>query len=78
MAALSIASGNGLLLKGGKEATHSNAYLNSLVQEALSIHGCDGAVQLVKGREAIDDLIKVTPPHRHVQRPSQPNMPLCS
>lgn len=45
--ALAIASGNGLLLKGGKEAAHSNRILHLLTQEALSIHGVKEAVQLV-------------------------------
>ncbi|OBS70303.1 hypothetical protein A6R68_01158, partial [Neotoma lepida] len=48
VAALAIASGNGLLLKGGKEATHSNRILHLLTQEALSIHGVKDAIQLVK------------------------------
>lgn len=47
VAALAIASGNGLLLKGGKEAAHSNRILHLLTQEALSIHGVKEAVQLV-------------------------------
>lgn len=47
VAALAIASGNGLLLKGGKEASHSNRILHLLTQEALSIHGIKEAVQLV-------------------------------
>lgn len=47
MSALAIASGNGLLLKGGKEAAHSNQILHHLTQEALSIHGVKDAVQLV-------------------------------
>lgn len=48
MSALAIASGNALLLKGGKEATNTNRILHQLTQEALSIHGVKEAVQLVK------------------------------
>lgn len=51
VAALAIASGNGLLLKGGKEAAHSNRILHLLTQEALSIHGVKEAIQLVGGWE---------------------------
>ncbi|CAK4080813.1 unnamed protein product [Aphanomyces euteiches] len=35
IAALALRSGNGLILKGGKEARHSNACLHSLVQAAI-------------------------------------------
>ena len=48
MAALAIASGNALLLKGGKEAAHTNKILHQLTQEALSIHGIQDAIQLVR------------------------------
>lgn len=48
VSALAIASGNALLLKGGKEASNTNKILHQLTQEALSIHGVADAIQLVK------------------------------
>ncbi len=47
VSALAIASGNALLLKGGKEAANTNRILHELAQEALSIHGVKDAIQLV-------------------------------
>lgn len=60
VAALAIASGNGLVLKGGKEAVHSNVYLHSLVQEALKLHVPETAVALVQTREDIADLCEMS------------------
>lgn len=48
VSALAIASGNALLLKGGKEASNTNKILHQLTQEALSIHGVVDAIQLVR------------------------------
>ncbi|XP_045469009.1 delta-1-pyrroline-5-carboxylate synthase isoform X2 [Harmonia axyridis] len=59
VAALAIASGNGLLLKGGKEAAHSNKALMELVKEALSTVGAENAISLVSTREEIGDLLSM-------------------
>ncbi|XP_022216947.2 delta-1-pyrroline-5-carboxylate synthase [Drosophila obscura] len=59
VAALAMASGNGLLLKGGKEAAHSNRALMDLVTEALVSVGAEHAVSLVSTREEISDLLSM-------------------
>eukprot|EP00041_Stephanoeca_diplocostata_P019593 m.425225 g.425225 ORF g.425225 m.425225 type:complete len:748 (-) comp21343_c0_seq2:435-2678(-) len=59
VAALSIASGNGLLLKGGKEAKHTNQCLYELVRRALSIYVNPDAIGMVTSREEIADLLKM-------------------
>ncbi|XP_017339746.2 delta-1-pyrroline-5-carboxylate synthase isoform X2 [Ictalurus punctatus] len=59
VSALAIASGNALLLKGGKEAANTNHVLHELAQEALSIHGIRDAIQLVSTREEVEDLCRL-------------------
>jgi len=62
IAALAIRSGNGLLLKGGKEAVHSNAKLHSLVVDAVTeIAPSVGRdiIGLVTSRDEIDALLKL-------------------
>lgn len=59
VAALAMASGNGLLLKGGKEAAHSNKALMELVKEALATVGAQNAISLVSTREEISDLLSM-------------------
>ncbi|XP_015521188.2 delta-1-pyrroline-5-carboxylate synthase [Neodiprion lecontei] len=59
VAALAMSSANGLLLKGGKEAAHSNKYLIELVKEALNTVGASNAISLVSTREEIGDLLSM-------------------
>lgn len=59
VAALAMASANGLLLKGGKEAAHSNKALMGLVKESLKSVGADDAISLVSTREEISDLLSM-------------------
>ena len=60
IAALSIRSGNGLLLKGGKEAANSNAILHAIITEAITKAGLPkNLVGLVTSRDEIADLLKL-------------------
>jgi glutamate-5-semialdehyde dehydrogenase len=60
-AALCVKSGNAVLLKGGKEALHSNTALHRLLSEALAAEGLPAdAVQLVDpDRDAVGRLLKM-------------------
>ena len=55
---LALRTGNGLILKGGKEAKHSNAILVDCIQAALTAAGLPGeAVVGVEGRAAVAELL---------------------
>lgn len=59
VAALAMATGNGLLLKGGREASHSNRCLFELAQEALVPYGASDAIALVSTREDVEELLQL-------------------
>ncbi|XP_045794491.1 delta-1-pyrroline-5-carboxylate synthase-like isoform X1 [Trifolium pratense] len=59
IAALAIRSGNGLLLKGGKEAKRSNAVLHKVITSAIPDTVGGKLIGLVTSREAIPDLLKL-------------------
>lgn len=56
--ALSLKSSNAVLLKGGREAAHTNRALWELIDEALSAKGLKGAVALMESREDVGELLK--------------------
>lgn len=63
IASLALASGNGLLLKGGKEAFHSNTALHSVIGDAIE-KGSNGEISrdiigLVTSRGQIKDLLEI-------------------
>lgn len=61
-AGLCVKSGNAVILRGGKEAIHSNQALHALLQEALTAHELPAdAVQLVAttDRAAVGELLKL-------------------
>ncbi len=62
-AALCLKSGNAVLLRGGKEAQHTNQVLGAILQTALSTTAVPGdAVQIVPAgdREGIRDMLSLT------------------
>ena len=59
IAALAIRSGNAILLKGGREAAHTNAALGGIIRGVLEGHGVADAVQLVSTREEVTELLKM-------------------
>lgn len=61
ISALALASGNGLLLKGGKEATYSNAIIHQVIGDAIE-SGSNGQITrdiigLVTSRDQITDML---------------------
>jgi glutamate-5-semialdehyde dehydrogenase len=56
IAALSLKSGNAVILKGGSEASHSNRVLFDIIREATA-DVPDGWAQLVEAREDVDTML---------------------
>ncbi|KAF1881869.1 hypothetical protein Lal_00038511 [Lupinus albus] len=59
IASLAIRSGNGLLLKGGKEAKRSNAILHKVITEAIPDTVGGKLIGLVTSRAEIPELLKL-------------------
>ncbi|VAH08018.1 unnamed protein product [Triticum turgidum subsp. durum] len=59
IASLAIRSGNGLLLKGGKEAMRSNAILHKVITNAIPDNVGEKLIGLITTRDEIADLLKM-------------------
>ena len=59
IASLAIRTGNAVLLKGGREAAHTNAAIGEVIRDVLDRYGLRDAVQLVSTREEIAELLKM-------------------
>jgi glutamate-5-semialdehyde dehydrogenase len=62
ISALCLKSGNAVILRGGKEAVHSNSALAKVVQEAAAKAGIpEGAVQFIEStdRALVDEMLKM-------------------
>jgi glutamate-5-semialdehyde dehydrogenase len=58
-AALAIKSGNAIILKGGKEALHSNQILFKVIQKAVEGILPDGSISLIETREEVAEILKL-------------------
>ncbi|MES2526067.1 MAG: glutamate-5-semialdehyde dehydrogenase [Bdellovibrionota bacterium] len=58
-AALAIKSGNAIILKGGKEAQHSNRILMNVIEEATKGILPEGSISLIETREDVAELLKL-------------------
>jgi glutamate-5-semialdehyde dehydrogenase len=59
IASLAIRTGNAVLLKGGREASHTNAAIGEVIRGVLAKHDLADADQLVSTREEIAELLKM-------------------
>ncbi|KAM3233808.1 delta-1-pyrroline-5-carboxylate synthase isoform X1 [Capsicum annuum] len=59
IASLAVRSGNGLLLKGGKEAKKSNAILHKVITSSIPPSVGEKLIGLVTSREEIPELLKL-------------------
>jgi glutamate-5-semialdehyde dehydrogenase len=57
IASLAIRTGNAVLLKGGREAAHTNAAIGEIIRGVLDKYGVRDAVQLVSTREEVAELL---------------------
>lgn len=58
-AALAIKSGNAIVLKGGKEALHSNRVLTELVHTSIAAFVPTESIQLIESREDVQELLRL-------------------
>ncbi len=59
IASLAIRTGNAVLLKGGREAAHTNSALAGVIRNVLAGHGVEDAVQIVATREEVSELLEM-------------------
>jgi len=59
IAALAIRSGNGVVLKGGREAVRSNRILHKVLSQALAEYDCAAAIGLVETRQDVAQLLEL-------------------